>query len=655
MSNQTLGYEVHVMRRGRWEIHATYPSEQRRVAVRDAKSLDKISTISGARVIREFIDKATKSPKDQVIFISPRLEKQMRDDQQTATELIEQGLSLEVTGGVTDPNERGHVGGGSTNAAASDERSDRAGNTRVSSNDGEEPLENAPVRSEVSAVALIIRLASVSIVSLLIATTVAGVLSIILTKSDALAQMMSQATRNNVLFGTFIVTFLLSAFPMAIKYVGRLSGRMIQDQAIQSKVRKRDRSPKTRIRAGALAPTRMNQNEAVPAKPDAVNTVAGLIETGVVRDMAQRLRDALQSGLSLAPRTYFVDVPKLADFMSDEVRDTATELEGFLKRSSETLPEDDRPMDNVTRFGISLYLAGAVEAQCKTRGLGDGDRQKVLAHAVQSLGFGRSQALNFSEKCDQYLLADPKYIQMYQSGRDAMNMEADKEVAAVKMLGRAIEEWNAPKNSSFDQVGRTVVVLFTDMVGSTDMTQTLGDHGAQEILRLHNRIVRDALTVYHGREVKHTGDGIMAAFENASDAIEGAIAIQESIVEHISRTPNLPLKIKIGINAGEAILEDDDIFGSTVQIAARIVDQATAGQILISDLTRGLSAGRKIPMRAHGEASMKGVHQPIALFEVLWGESAKSANQPAVAGAEETQQQPTKSEPEKAGKQQGAS
>ena len=117
-------------------------------------------------------------------------------------------------------------------------------------------------------------------------------------------------------------------------------------------------------------------------------------------------------------------------------------------------------------------------------------------------------------------------------------------------------------------------ILFTDLESSTALTQRLGDEGAQEVLRGHNTTVRKALEAHGGREVKHTGDGIMAAFPSAVRAVEAALQVQRDLAGG-------EVRVRIGLNAGEPIAEDDDLFGTAVQLAARICDRAEPGQVQI--------------------------------------------------------------------------
>jgi class 3 adenylate cyclase len=157
--------------------------------------------------------------------------------------------------------------------------------------------------------------------------------------------------------------------------------------------------------------------------------------------------------------------------------------------------------------------------------------------------------------------------------------------------------------------------MFTDIADSTPITQRLGDEQAQYLVRTHNAIVRHALAAHHGSEIKQTGDGIMASFPSATQALECGIEMQRSFAEH-NRTTELPIFVKIGLNAGEPIAEEEDLFGTAVQAARRICDQAAAGEILVSNVIRELAAGRGFVFEARGEAALKGFEEPYRLFVV---------------------------------------
>ena len=152
-------------------------------------------------------------------------------------------------------------------------------------------------------------------------------------------------------------------------------------------------------------------------------------------------------------------------------------------------------------------------------------------------------------------------------------------------------------------------ILFTDLEASTPLTQRLGDERAQEILRGHNASVRGALDEHGGREVKHTGDGIMASFPSAVAAVTAALQIQRDLAGG-------EVRVRIGLNAGEPIAEDDDLFGLSVIKAARIADRAEPGRVLVSKVVMELCEGKTFEFASLGPVRLKGFDDAVTLFEV---------------------------------------
>ena len=165
--------------------------------------------------------------------------------------------------------------------------------------------------------------------------------------------------------------------------------------------------------------------------------------------------------------------------------------------------------------------------------------------------------------------------------------------------------------------GALRTVLFTDLVGHTEMMSRLGDERGRDLLREHERIVREALAEHSGTEVKTMGDGFMASFGSVTKAVECAIALQRAFAE---RERDEPLNVRVGINAGEPIEEDGDLFGATVILASRIAGKAEGGEILVADTVRGLCSGKGFLFSDRGEFVAKGFEDPVRLFEVRWQE-----------------------------------
>jgi class 3 adenylate cyclase/tetratricopeptide (TPR) repeat protein len=168
-----------------------------------------------------------------------------------------------------------------------------------------------------------------------------------------------------------------------------------------------------------------------------------------------------------------------------------------------------------------------------------------------------------------------------------------------------------------------LVIMFTDMEGSTAAIERLGDAAAHELFRMHDAILRAALVVHGGAEVSHTGDGLMATFRSASGALACAIAIQRALARHSAEHPALAVRVRIGLNAGEPIAERELVFGAAVHAAARICARARGEQILVSEVVRHLAAGRGVSFIDRGRAALKGFRSRFRLFEVPWAERAQ--------------------------------
>jgi class 3 adenylate cyclase len=169
-------------------------------------------------------------------------------------------------------------------------------------------------------------------------------------------------------------------------------------------------------------------------------------------------------------------------------------------------------------------------------------------------------------------------------------------------------------------------ILFTDIVESTTLTQTLGDEAAMGLLDVHNTVVRAALANLGGREVKHTGDGIMASFVSAAAAVKCATQIQRDLAKHGENQRDRAVKVRTGAAAGEPVEQHHDLFGCTVQLAARLCSQASPEQILVSNAIAELCLGKGFSFQDVGEVVLKGFDRPVRAHAVVWaGDSVPAA------------------------------
>jgi class 3 adenylate cyclase len=196
-------------------------------------------------------------------------------------------------------------------------------------------------------------------------------------------------------------------------------------------------------------------------------------------------------------------------------------------------------------------------------------------------------------------------------------------VAAIdEFLGEG-EQAPAATAAPSREVGSLVTILFTDVEGSTALTQRVGDAKAREVLRAHEGIVREALQAHGGSEIKAMGDGFMASFASATRALECAIGMQQAFAAH-SEAAEEPIRVRIGLNAGEPIAEEKDLFGTAVNMAARIAARAEGGEILASDVVRQLVAGKGFLFSDRGDVALRGFEEAVRLYEVRWGEASAS-------------------------------
>lgn len=166
-------------------------------------------------------------------------------------------------------------------------------------------------------------------------------------------------------------------------------------------------------------------------------------------------------------------------------------------------------------------------------------------------------------------------------------------------------------------IARPVVLMLTDMVDSTAMTQRLGETLSRELHAEHDAIVSGELTYYKGVQVKHTGDGMMAAFRSAKDALRCAVAIQRRLAER-NRGGGEPLNLRIGVSHGEVYAHNGAPFAASAQLSTRVANRGGAGDILVTDQVRELAEGTEFDFGPGQSVTLKGFPARVRLHEVAW-------------------------------------
>ncbi len=213
------------------------------------------------------------------------------------------------------------------------------------------------------------------------------------------------------------------------------------------------------------------------------------------------------------------------------------------------------------------------------------------------------------------------YERLSQRLRDELRVAPSHE---TRELAEALRSGGEPATAqaaapAAERAAAVVTLLFTDLVGSTQLLGELGDDEAERFRRVHFGLLRDVAIAHSGQEVKNLGDGLMVAFPSAVNAVSCAIGMQQAVHRYNARQGDDRLRVRVGLNVGEPIRDEDDYFGTPVVVAKRICDKADGGQILASELLRALVGSRgSFGFRSCGPVALKGLSEPLPACEILW-------------------------------------
>jgi len=570
-------YEVHVQQDERWSAHAQFKGLQREQALEEAKQLDS-GEVGSVKVIREVYDTAEGTHRKYIIYES-------------------------------------HVASASDGATEYTAR--RAdGNEWVDANEGED-VDDAPrskrkvqkdskKKSSSNLTTNLVKVLLITIFSICLSAICVMITAKVLDGAKVFGYRITDQHEGLLVFFILVVTFLLS--------IGIMTMTFFRDETLDTLESSTHVSAKATLQkegveiADQFAEETSKRLQQAPHIDDQIGDDAG----GGGPDAA----------LDLDTYSKVKPLGRIKT-LSPHAEKQKAHMMDFLGESLKKVGDENKRMDTFNKFGINLFLAGICETLAEKRDLDERSRSKILSDGVRVMGFKKYHASFFADKYEEYLLQDPRYMQMFQAGRNAMNTHLQAPGGSAKHLQTAMGQWTQPTKK--EAAARPVTVLFTDIAGSSAMIQTLGDIGAQKVVRAHDRIVRAALTAFGGREIKHTGSGIMASFSEVTDSVDASTQMQREIILHNAQDPELALGLKIGISAGEPIIEGNDLFGTVVQLSARIVDKAQADQIFVSEIVRGICTGKNYQFESKGDHAMKGFDSDTTLYEVLWGNEGAAA------------------------------
>jgi class 3 adenylate cyclase len=199
----------------------------------------------------------------------------------------------------------------------------------------------------------------------------------------------------------------------------------------------------------------------------------------------------------------------------------------------------------------------------------------------------------------------------------------EHELIAAFLGGDPVDDVGAAVGAAGEPLGAFRTLMFTDIVGSTALAQELGDDEMYRLLRIHDRITREQIERHGGRDVKHTGDGFLACFVSTTAGVACAQSLQRAFAEHREKHPADRLHISIGMSAGEPISggEGNDLYGSVVNLAARVCARAGRDEIQAAQVVKDLCLGKSFRFESAGTAELKGFPEPVPLYRVVWSPS----------------------------------
>ena len=246
------------------------------------------------------------------------------------------------------------------------------------------------------------------------------------------------------------------------------------------------------------------------------------------------------------------------------------------------------------------------------------DLQVQAKYGVKFLTYWFDEA-----RCTAFCLIDAPNKDAIQAAHDEAHGMVPHEIIDVdeSVVSAFLGRLSDPVQSSTDEKPSIIgtafrAIMFTDLLESTKMNTDHGDSKALHLLHVNNALTRNSLRKHRGSEVKHTGDGIMASFASVTNAIECAIDIQESFSKHNTSNPHETLYLRIGLSAGEPIEEGGDLFGTSVQQAARLCNYAEPETILVTQVVRDLYKDKPLSFSDLGDIAFKGFDEKTRVFQI---------------------------------------
>ena len=304
-----------------------------------------------------------------------------------------------------------------------------------------------------------------------------------------------------------------------------------------------------------------------------------------------------------------------------ELAETRSTLIEFMQEGMDHARAEHDLSDNFVRLGISLYLAGAAEHLAQTRELDPGTTLLVVSGCAKSLGFGTAQAESFARCYVEYLMADSRFMEMFIAGRDAMAASSAQAEGPACRLAEALGKWSQPNPQ--EPGANSLAILCAAAAEDHRRLAEWSNRPAMAVVREQNATLAELAQRFGGKTVGPSGTAMTIVFPGAPAALEAARAAFRHLLEQQTDESRRDVPLRIGIDVGEAAVRGHSVDGAAARLASWICEGADIGQILVSEAVFNSCAGRPgLPtFSARGRYILKGVSEPVPLYEASWRES----------------------------------
>lgn len=317
--------------------------------------------------------------------------------------------------------------------------------------------------------------------------------------------------------------------------------------------------------------------------------------------------------------------PELDDFSDQEtdaenplaetsLQEILNEMHDAIKAIS-YIPEKMELKEN-HEIAATLYLAGGASYIVNNLNLSTKLLKEKIPLILTRLDVNPNRSTEIINQLGHFIRT-PRHAIMFDKGVTDAKLRSENSEASYS-YENALEKW-IKLNQEDDINSFFSAVLFTDIENFTEQTEKNGEAWMIDVLHANNDIIRKIIKAFSGYEIKHTGDGVLATFSNIHKALHAAITIQRGIEIFCKSMPNRAFNVRIGINAGDIVSIDNDIFGAPVNLASRIMNKIDGGEIAISENVHGITQDSDFTFKDKGKLEMKGL-EPQHVYTLNWKE-----------------------------------